>query len=860
MSEEKEASTARRLAVAVLPTVIGLSIAVLSFYLLSNSFESVTWSSISESLQRLTPQCLLLAGLATVVSFVALGFYDVLAVETVAPGKVSRWIAGAAGAAAYAVSNFLGFPVLTGGAVRFVIYHAQGLSHGDIGRIIGSTWMALWFAILLVVGLALVLDPEGIALLDYIPDAIEQLVGLAILAGLSAFFTWVATGDRSLRIGKLEMPLPGGRIALGQMLIGFIDLAAAGASLYVLLPANTDVSIGGFAIVYTLAVVVTVVTHAPGGLGVFEATIITGLGLQDRADVLASLIAYRFIYYAVPFGLTILGITGGEVLRHRRRLNTFGKRLTRILDPLIPPAAGALAFLGGLVLLISGVTPAEPDRLSELHYAVPLPFVQTSHFLGSVTGVCLLVLARGLLGRLERAWLLTMGFLAAGAVFSLLKGLDYEEATISLIIGAILWVFRSSFYRRPPGRIGYITLGWLAVVTLTVGAAITLGVIAYQDVSYRESLWWDFAWHGDAPRFLRAAVGMLVVIVAIGIDALVHRRFHSFGETFDIPPVIETLVARSPVSEHHLALLGDKQFLISEDESAFIMYGVAGRSYIAMGDPVGNIKAARKLVWDFCEKADAAAGRAVFYCARPEFLPFYLDLGFSLLKIGEFARVDLHQFTLQGKAGYENRYAVNRAQRDGLVFEIIPRDQVPQIMPQLRSVSDQWLEEKQGSEKGFSLGYFDEENLKRFDCAVMKKDGEIVAFANLWRGGGLEEASVDLMRFKSGVSKVLMDALFIHVMLTMKEEGFRWFNLGSAPLSGLSSHPLASSWNKLGSILFRRGGVFYSFEGIRAFKSKYNPVWVPLYIACPGGLALPQILMDLTSLISGGPRLEQQKT
>ncbi len=98
-----------------------------------------------------------------------------------------------------------------------------------------------------------------------------------------------------------------------------------------------------------------------------------------------------------------------------------------------------------------------------------------------------------------------------------------------------------------------------------------------------------------------------------------------------------------------------------------------------------------------------------------------------------------------------------------------------------------------------------------------------------------------------------MDALFARLLLYGKVEGYRWFNLGAAPLSGLADHPLASTWNRLGTFIYRRGDEIYNFEGLRAFKQKFGPVWTPQYLACPGGLVMPQVLLDVASLISGSP-------
>jgi len=245
--------------------------------------------------------------------------------------------------------------------------------------------------------------------------------------------------------------------------------------------------------------------------------------------------------------------------------------------------------------------------------------------------------------------------------------------------------------------------------------------------------------------------------------------------------------------------------------------------------------------------------RAVFYGVTPDFLDTYLDLGLAILKTGEVARVDLQKFSLAGQARENFRYADKRATREGIDFQIVPHSEVRALLPELRAVSDIWLSKKPGHEKGFSLGRFDDDYIASFDCAIMRKDGEIVAFANLWRSGSNNEFSVDLMRYKYGVSKIIMDALFARVLLYGQAQGYRWFNLGAAPLAGLADHPLASTWNRLGTFIYRRGDEFYNFEGLRAFKQKFDPVWTPIFMACPNGLALPQVLFDVTNLISGNP-------
>jgi len=134
---------------------------------------------------------------------------------------------------------------------------------------------------------------------------------------------------------------------------------------------------------------------------------------------------------------------------------------------------------------------------------------------------------------------------------------------------------------------------------------------------------------------------------------------------------------------------------------------------------------------------------------------------------------------------------------------------------------------------------------------VVRKRSEIIAFANIWYGQRGGEITVDLMRHRPSAPRA-MDVLFVNLMLEGKARGYRCFNLGMAPLSGLSDHPLAPSWHKIAGFVARNGERFYGFRGLRAYKEKFRPVWEPRYLAYPGGWTLPQVLLDVTALISRG--------
>lgn len=798
----------------------------------------------------LWPALLLTAG-----SFAAMSLYDVLAVRRVAPGRVPTRLAIFAGMVGYGFSNAVGFHVFVGGPVRYRIYQTAGLDAGDVGRIVGISLVTFVGGLFTVIGLALLFDPAGLPVLHVLSPTDDRIAGAVVLALVAAFLFWLSRRDREIRILGWTFLLPSARSALLQIVIGTVDIGLAAAALYVLLPADIAPGFAAFLLLFVAAILASVISHAPGGLGVLEATILLGLGAGSRPDVVASLVLFRLVYYALPFLLAALALAAFELYRARAVAGALAGRSAAVTRRLVPPLAGALVLLGGLVLLLSVNTPAIGERTAFLAEFLPLPFVEASHLLASVTGLLLIVIARGLFRRISTARVAAILLLLAGAAFSLLKGLDWEEAMVLGAIAAILALARTAFYRKGDYlRAFRPDPTWIGLTAILVLSLTLVGFLAYRHVDYQSSLWWDFAWEGDAPRFLRATLALSIAAAAIAADAIINRPVPmrtAPGAT--IPDVVRSILASAPGTQPSVALLGDKSFVVSPDRKAFLMYAVSGSSWITMGDPVGDPESGRRLLWRFAEAADRAGARAVYYAVQPDYLTAYIDLGLALLKIGEIARVPLDGFTLAGASRQPLRYAQGKARREGLEFAVIPKAEVPTVMAELRSVSDAWLAGKHGKEKGFSLGFFDARYIGEFDCAVMRKDGAIVAFANLWRSGDGDELSIDLMRYRPGVSKVIMDALFADLLVYGHDQNYRWFNLGAAPLAGLSDHPLASTWNRIGTFVYRRGDEFYNFEGLRAFKEKFDPVWTPQYLACPRGLAMPQVLLDVTGLISGGP-------
>jgi phosphatidylglycerol lysyltransferase len=188
---------------------------------------------------------------------------------------------------------------------------------------------------------------------------------------------------------------------------------------------------------------------------------------------------------------------------------------------------------------------------------------------------------------------------------------------------------------------------------------------------------------------------------------------------------------------------------------------------------------------------------------------------------------------------------------DGYTFEMVQPSEVSQILPQLRAVSDEWMKLKKAREKAFSLGAFTDDYATRYPVAIARKDGRIVAFSNAWISGQQNEIEADLMRYTNDAPAGIMRFVLIEMMLWAQQQGFAWFNLGMASLSGLSVHRGAPIWNQLAVTMRGYGERFYNFQGIREFKQWFHPEWEPLFLVSPGGAATPVILANIASLISG---------
>jgi phosphatidylglycerol lysyltransferase len=839
---------------SVIGATVSLIVFAVTLWFLHRELAGVSIASVV-SHARSVPLSTLLASVALAIcSYATLTGYDALGLRYLGREIPYRQSA-LTSFMAFAVGHNVGVASLSGGSIRYRMYTLAGLTAAEVARLVVFISVTFGVGAAGLLGAALLLMPNAELALFSAPRALLKAIACLLIAIPFAYLAVTAMRRSTVQIGHWSIELPAPGIALGQVAVAVIDILFASATLYVLLGPTLQIGYFPFLGAYMLAMGAGVISNVPGGIGVFEAVLVAAFPGVEPGALLGTILLYRLIYYVVPllFALTLL--VGYESRRQGKMLIRTTGRAAEWFSGIAPQIIGVMVFLAGVVLLVSGASPAVETRLSLISRAIPLPVLELSHLGGSVVGMGLLILARGLYRRLKVAYQVALIGLLVGIVLSLLKGLDYEEASFLACIGFALWLSRDEFYRRESVVTQQFSAQWVLAIVLVLGLATWVGMLSYRHVEYSSELWWQFAFDAEAPRMLRASLSAAIAAVSFALWKMLRSGPPAppTGSPAEELSAVRTVLAHAQYSSSSVALLGDKRFLWSADRQAFIMYQVSGQSWIAMGDPVGPQDHHEELVWAFRELVDTEDGRTVFYQVSGESLSMYVDLGLALAKLGEDATVPLAGFSLQGSQRADLRQAVNKARKYGAVFQIVSRNDIGLVMADLRRVSDSWLADKSTTEKKFSLGYFSEDYLANFDCAVVRVANSIVAFANLWQAPSGGELSVDLMRYDQHAPKGVMDYLFVELMLWGTANNFRTFNLGMAPLSGLEQRPLAPLWHKIGHLVFTHGENFYNFEGLRNYKEKFNPQWQPRYLACPGGwLNLPRALLDTSRLISGG--------
>ena len=528
----------------------------------------------------------------------------------------------------------------------------------------------------------------------------------------------------------------------------------------------------------------------------------------------------------------------------------------------------------GVVNVLSAVTPSMKERLRLLEKFSPFSISTGGHLTSALAGFALLLLSVSLWRRKQLGWILTFAILLISIPTHLLKGLDYEEATLAALLAGLLFYLRPYFHARsdPPS----VRQG-LQILFAAFAFTIVYGVLGFYilDLHFkiRFGLW----------TAIRQSVVMFTQFYDPGLQSLPITRFGRYFAdsiyivgavtlSYALIMLLRPVLNRRAASDEELAhawelvraygrtsiarytLFDDKHFFFSSH--TYISYVLENRVALVLGDPIGplnDIAASISAFKLFCAPNDWLPA---FFLVLPDHLDAYKAAGFDTLTLGQEAIVDLSKFTLEGSENKTLRNSYNKMVRNGYRFDVVQPPFSPRMLRELDLISNEWLSSRGASELRFSLGWFDEGYLNTCPILLVRdREGFIEAFANIVSEYQNNEVAVDLMRHRVQVDSGLMDFLFVSLFMWAKEQNFATFNLGLSALSGVGEHSDDPVIERAFHYIYQNVNRFYNFRGLHTFKEKFHPIWSPRYLAYPGPSNLPAVSVSMLNANLGGSAL-----
>jgi glycosyltransferase 2 family protein len=298
---------------------VSLTIIVVAIIVLYRILRDIDPDQLLDAIKATDWRTLIISGLFVAAGYATLTFYDLFALRTIGRSDVPYRIAALAGFTSYAVGHNVGASVFSGGAVRYHIYSRWGLSVVDVTKICFVAGLTFWLGNATVLGLGILQEPQAARAMDQLPLWCNRVLALVLLALLAAYVAWVWVKPRVIGRDGWQVTLPGGPLTLLQIAIGIVDLSCCAAAMYMLAPDEPNLGFVTVAVIFVAATLLGFASHAPGGLGVFDATMLVALWQFDKEQLLAGLLLFRLLYYIIPFviSLAVLGVR--ELLLGRTR-------------------------------------------------------------------------------------------------------------------------------------------------------------------------------------------------------------------------------------------------------------------------------------------------------------------------------------------------------------------------------------------------------------------------------------------------------------------------------------------------------------------------------------------------------------
>lgn len=595
--------------------------------------------------------------------------------------------------------------------------------------------------------------------------------------------------------------------------------------------------------VYIIAEVVALISFIPGGIGSFDLTVFLlfkDLGYESN-NILVSILLFRITFYLIPWIIGIILYVFTQLKEKSKKIIPSQEIILNILSTLI--------FLSGAILIISTATPAVIERVVFLRNTLPRTVFLLSRSFTLIIGLILIVMSRGIKFRIRKVYKISLVLLILGAIGCVVKGLDYEEASILLIFAGLLFTTRDLFTKdhidikqRDVYKIGI----YLFIVLMIF---ITIYNLTHHVNIYTSERAFSFIWIENNP--IKIIVFLVSTAILLILFLYSRKQALEFIEVSneDVDEYAKFLKDYKGNYFSHLYFMKDKNFFLNSKKTVLMQYRPYKDNLVVLGDPVGEEEDYEEAIDEIIEFAGDYGMKVSFYEVRGENLQLYANQGFSFIKIGEDATVHLKEFNYEGKKNKNLRKQHNKLNNEDFTFELLYNPFEKGLIEELRKISDNWLGGKQ--EMGYSLGSFDEYYLNTAPIALLRdKNKEIIAFANLLPVINTKKISIDLMRYnREKCQNNEMDLLFLGLFDWAKEEGYEEFYLGMAPLSNVGDKKYSNTKEKIMRLMYEYGNKFYSFQGLRYYKEKFHPKWTGRYIVYKSDIDLIDVMISILNIV-----------
>lgn len=603
--------------------------------------------------------------------------------------------------------------------------------------------------------------------------------------------------------------------------------------------------------IYVTSCAVGIISMIPGGLGTFDLTFIMGLGAFGVAkeQALLALVLYRVSYYIFPVLIgVVLAIHEGKTVIDKKYNNIFSSISSHISYSI----SAILIFLTGIMILLFRALPEMRETFRHI-YKMLEPASNISLTTEIIMGFLLIAISRMLAYKSKDIFKVVIILLGCALASSLIEHSSPWQIGFLVFVMIFLWFSKKNFYRES------FVFSWERLVQDVI---FLFGFFIFYLVIYFPRFPFKFKKISTYVRavleynynylLLSSLVGFILSIVFIAFVYLVSKSkkypFETFGDNKEV--VAEILENYKGTSLTHLLYLDDKYVFINENKTVLIQYQRYADKLIVLGNPAGNKLEFISAIDEFYNLADRYGYTPIFYQIDQKMIPTLHQYGYQFMKLGEEGIVDLTNFSIAGKKTRGLRAGYNKIAKAGYTFEVVKPKFSEELIEELKEVSEEWLDGKK--EKGFSMGFFDEDylNLDRL-FIVRDENNKIKCFANMMPMYDNERSlSIDLMRYSNDAIVGTMDFMILNIIEYGKQEGYKNFNIGMAPLANVGTSRYSFVSERIAAQLSIYGQNFYSFIGIRNFKEKYTKQWVPKYLAYRRNSSLPFTMLQVILLCS----------